>query len=190
MDIADLKWKAISHYTKAVVPELQKDLEEAWINDDLEGCLVAMSNMEYMPFLISHLEPLIKNGFYEEILFDALTMPSINLHHVPFQTLRNLLSIANKEKLRSMGDPIPGNGPFVLYRGVSGIGAKRRTRGLSWTLDLDKAKWFSTRLKLEKPMVYEAVISIDQVYAYDNGREEQEFICLINGDHKLKKLKV
>jgi hypothetical protein len=181
MDLKKLNWVVEE-------PILQKKMEDCWINDDPIGCLVAISNMEYLRFLFEHMEPLKEKGFYEEVLLTALIAPSINLSGVPLYFLKSFLEWADKEKLRGYGDPLPGNGPFTLYRGVAGKGAARRKRGISWTASLEKAKWFANRFYLEKPMVYESVIDLDQVYAYSNGRNEQEFICLIPDNHKLKKV--
>ncbi len=44
--------------------------------------------------------------------------------------------MADREKLLSLGDPIPDQEFFTLYRGISGgKGQARRVKGLSWTSD-------------------------------------------------------
>lgn len=180
MDLKRLNWVVGE-------PVLQKHLEDCWVNDDPMGCLVTMSNMQYLRFLFEHMEALKEKGFYEEVLLEALIAPSTNLSAVPLYFLKSFLEWADKEKMRGLGDPLPSNGPFTLYRGVAGKGAARRKRGISWTASLEKAKWFANRFNLEKPMVYQTTVSIEHVYAYSNARNEQEFICLIPENQKLKR---
>ena len=70
----------------------------------------------------------------------------------------------------------------VAWRGVAGLGARRRVRGFSWTADQDKAKWFadrSGRFGLANPAVASTTIRREQdVLAYANRRQEQEYIIL------------
>jgi hypothetical protein len=181
MDLEKLKWKVKE-------PILQKRMEEAWVNDDPAGCLVAMSNMEYFDFFYMHFEYLLGSDHYEEVLFQAITMPSVNLQHIPLEDLRTALKIANRDKMRKFGDPLPGDGPFTIYRGISGKGRARRKKGISWTASLEKAKWFANRFYMEKPMVYQTTISANFVYTYSNKRKEEEFICLIPDNQKLKRV--
>lgn len=72
----------------------------------------------------------------------------------------------------------PDRAPFTLYRGVAGIGARRRPRGLSWTASFDCAAWFARRYSLPK-----AVLRIDveasDVLAYLTGRGEEEFVIAL-----------
>jgi len=106
--------------------------------------------------------------------------------------IRFLFELADRERLLQEGDPLPDDGPFTVYRGVAGHGAKRRLRGISWTASLDKAIWFAERFaessKIEKPMVYQVTIMAEHVYVYSNDRNEQEFLCDISREMKLKKV--
>jgi len=51
---------------------------------------------------------------------------------------------ADRARLRALGDALPGPGPFTLFRGVAGRGAKRRVRGLSW-INAMRPVWDSRR---------------------------------------------
>ncbi len=59
----------------------------------------------------------------------------------------------------------------TVYRGV---GKHGKVNGLSWTLDLEKAKWFANRF--EPVGVYKAKINKKYVLAYFNGRNEHEIV--------------
>jgi len=87
---------------------------------------------------------------------------------------------ADRARLRALGDALPGPGPFTLFRGVAGRGAKRRVRGLSWTDDVTRARWFAQRhaSRLGLPAVYRTVASHEDVFAFLNAREEREFVIL------------
>lgn len=63
-----------------------------------------------------------------------------------------------------------------VYRGIQNIGSKKKTiKGLSWTLSKEKAVWFANRFHA-KGDVYKSSIKKEYVYAYFNGRSEQEIV--------------
>jgi hypothetical protein len=106
----------------------------------------------------------------------------------PLAGVKLLFRIADRKKLLESGEPLPGDGPFTIYRGVSGRGAARRIRGISWTGSLERAIWFAKRFHLEKPTVFKVVVDKSLIYAYDNGRQEAEFLCEIPDNLKLEKV--
>jgi hypothetical protein len=67
-------------------------------------------------------------------------------------------------------------GPVVVYRGAS----PKFKRGLAWTDDLDKARWFARRFPKSDHFaagrVYEATATPDRVYARILGRGEDEWV--------------
>lgn len=79
---------------------------------------------------------------------------------------------ADPDKLLAAGDPLPGPGPFTIYRGISGGGEERRERGFSWTLHKDLACWFAARLHLRAPAVLMARITAREVGAFLKGEDE------------------
>jgi hypothetical protein len=89
---------------------------------------------------------------------------------------RSVLALADKTKLRAHSDPLPGPGPFTLYRGVAGIGARRGHRGMSWTASFDCAAWFARCYSLPAPAVLRVEVEACRVLAYLTGRGEQEFV--------------
>lgn len=64
---------------------------------------------------------------------------------------------------------------IVAYRGTNGKGTRR---GLSWTIDREKAEWFSKRLcrTSDRPRVYSATFRGDDIIAYFGGRRESEIV--------------
>lgn len=172
-----------------------------WLNPDvmLESALeekdpgivfVTMGNHEHLPFLFEHWWEFKEAGIYEDALLEAYTGCKSNWHSIPIDIIEYMFENADRDKLLSAGDSLPGDGPYTVYRGVAGTGAARRVRGFSWTSDFEKAKWFANRFKviLNKPMVYEATVEKDMVLAYSNSRDEQEFLCQIPKDLPLKRV--
>lgn len=73
---------------------------------------------------------------------------------------------------------------FEVYRGVS---RGRNPRGLSWTRNLEKAKWFAHRFdsKEEKGYIQKVFIRKENVLAYFNTRNEDETVVDSNAIKKL-----
>lgn len=76
----------------------------------------------------------------------------------PGLTLQWLFSICDPDRLRATGDPLPGPGPFEVYRG-GGRGA-----GLSWTRDPLVAAFFADLGG--PPEIRKAFLPADQVRVY------------------------
>jgi hypothetical protein len=125
---------------------------------------------------------LLDLGLYEAALLLGLTMSQLNNANWNQQSLSWLVSLADRARLRAAGDPLPGPGPFTVYRGVAGPGPARRVRGLSWTLSLPIAAWFARRasntFQLDDPAVYRLTVEDGRVLAYDNNRREEEILVL------------
>jgi hypothetical protein len=114
-------------------------------------------------------------GILESGIADAMTATRTN-YHGEHTRIRRLLAIADRKRLRDAGEPIPGTGPYELFRGVAGIGGARKPRGWSWTADPEVARWFARRLPLPNPAVVRAIVPKRHVLFYSNERKEQEFV--------------
>lgn len=126
-------------------------------------------------------------GFYERALLDSFVRT--NHAHWALSELRELFESADRKALRAAGDPLPGPGPFTVYRGVSGEEPEeRRIRGLSWTTSLKRAHEFAERFDGPDPAVYEAVIEAQHVLTYINWNEEEEFIVLLPPEVYLRRV--
>lgn len=77
--------------------------------------------------------------------------------------------------LRNGGDT--NSNILTVYRGVSFDG---KPEGLSWTTDLEKARWFANRFKSDNPKVYKMEIDLmdytDSILAYFSNRGESEVV--------------
>ncbi len=72
--------------------------------------------------------------------------------------------------------------PVTIYRGVPNVTAARAAQGVAWTLDRERAEFFSMGYGFNAnrpdttPMVVSAMVSRRMLMFYSNGREEQEVI--------------
>ncbi len=65
-------------------------------------------------------------GLYEEALLEAWLYPPVNHGKFPCDLFKVLFEAADADRMRAAGDPLPGPGPFTIYRGVAGRGPARR----------------------------------------------------------------
>jgi hypothetical protein len=131
-------------------------------------------------------------GIYEEALVYAFTRTRTTNHYYRLSWQYSLFKLADRQRLREAGDPLPAPGPYTLYRGVAGRGAARRVRGLSWTGSLECATWFAERAAdfgWADPAVFQAVVSDSEVLSYTNDRNEDEYIALLSPQTRVKRYK-
>jgi len=137
-------------------------------------------------FIVDNYEPLRERGIFEAALYEAFQATNINNSNIQRGVISAMLNLADREKLLSMGDPLPEDKEvYTLFRGIAGKGAARRKYGHSWTGNFDKAKWFAERLFFDKPMVYRADVPKDCICFYTDERNEDEYVCLIPRGLKL-----
>lgn len=165
-------------------------LNKEEIKEHYEEIFVELPSSHWMAYVGENMVELKEAGLYEEYLLQAYTGATTNFARWEQWILNWLFERADRDKLLKAGDPLPGPGPFTLYRGVAGHGAFRKVRGISWTEDFEKALWFAQRFKiiLDKPMVYETVVQREQILAYSNSRGEKEFLCLLPSNQKLRRV--
>jgi hypothetical protein len=160
---------------------------DSLVKNDVGGVLILMSNTCGIDFIWDNLFLLKEDGLLEKAFVFAWDGSRVNWCHVPQWMLNFTVSQCSRDRLRSLGDPIPDGETFTLFRGISGNGPARRKRGLSWTGDFEKAKWFAVRFPhLAVPAVIQATIPRECVLFYTNSRQENEFICKVNPEVKLK----
>jgi hypothetical protein len=144
------------------------------------GFVRLVPDMERINLVWDNLALLRSLGIYEAALVEALTAPERSLIHFPEPRLSQLIRVADRVTLRAIA-PLPGHGPFVLYRGVAGDeGWLRRERGISWTGKPEIAAWFARRSPdLRDPAVYQVTVDKRWVLGYWNEREEDEYLVQI-----------
>ncbi len=106
---------------------------------------------------------------YADDLVSAFLDANITNHHFPEWLLPWMFDIAEREDLRAAGDPLPGAGPFTLYRAVAGKMSARRVRGLSWSETCDYPMCFEEQaqhLGLHDPAIYKVTVDASDVLTY------------------------
>lgn len=105
-------------------------------------CFVGSANgYGKLTLVFDNIHQLRERGIYEEALLTAYTGVKGNLRRWSLDILKFMFEQADQARLRGAGNPLPHEGPFTLYRGVSGKGRARRVRGLSWTASREHAWW-------------------------------------------------
>lgn len=163
---------------------------QAFIEGNALGFLCSSADNTWSMIMVARNSHLLRRrGIYEEALLYAITATRTNNRHIPLRVFRDLFWWADKDKLLAAGDPLPGPGPFTLYRGVAGKARHRRVRGVSWTGTLDTAAWFADRLRLPNPEVYKCVMDAKHVLAYIGSyRNEDEYIVMLPRELKPKRV--
>jgi hypothetical protein len=162
---------------RLIDPVLHELAREAYEEGDPVGFCGLADDELGLALVHDNLFALHERGIYEACLLHAFTGGRTSNWRYSPSVSGLLFRLADRDKLRAAADPLPGPGPFTLYRGVAGVGRERRERGFSWTRSLDVACWFATRFMLPDPAVYTARVTARGVAAYVNARDEDEFIC-------------
>lgn len=160
-------------------PLCRAQAEKAYLDGDVFLFMVSADNQLGVELVAANAAALKERGILEECVFYAMTIPRINYYHY-YRELRRLLGQVDRAKLLAQGDPLPGSGPYRLYRGVAGRGPARRVRGFAWTFDREQAQWFADRYAyfLADPGVYVTTVGRDDVLFFDEGREKEMAILL------------
>jgi hypothetical protein len=137
--------------------------------------------------------PLLQEaGLLEEAFVEAWGTQKWGCPNWTIAFCQGVFAMMDRAALLKAGDPLPPGDSFIVYRGVAGIGSKRRVRGYSWSADEGIAKGFAElradRFGLPDPAVYSAVIQKEDVLTFIDGsnRSESEFLLL---PHKLSNLR-
>ena len=107
-------------------------------------------------------------GKYEEMLFGAATEdPALTPGDC-----KHLFRMADKRRLRTLGDPLPEGDSFVVYRGIGTANRPSFRRSVYWTLNPHTAAWFAARLAPPTPVVYTLTVPKEKVFYYRKGEQE------------------
>lgn len=110
-------------------------------------------------------------GLYETALLSAYA--HTNHAHWSQVAIVDLFRRADPARLRAAGDALKGTGPRTIFQGCA---THHEGAGLSWTLDLEQARWFADRHP--DPTVWSGVVDAADILAYLNAKEEQEVLVL------------
>ena len=176
---------------KLIPPSLRDKAVADLEAGDVEVFLSCAPSQHALYLVMRNIDFLKERGLYERGLLYAITGAPLNHRHWPLDDLRTLFLAADRDRLRAAGDPLPGRGPFTVFRGVAGNGPARRVRGLSWTASQAWAQWFAERfpdLHLKDPAVFSYVVEEDDVLAYWNRRGEEEFVIIVPPSARLRRV--
>jgi hypothetical protein len=149
---------------------------EALEAGDVLGFLCSAGNHDGLGLVYWNAQALRERHLYEVALLHAFTATRNNHARWPLRELRWLFHMADRNRLRAAGAPLPGPGPFTLYRGIAGRAPHRKPRGFSWTASPDQARWFAQWFDLGAPAVLRVTAPADWVLAVVTDRDEQEFL--------------
>lgn len=152
--------------------QVRRALEER----DPVRLLISVGNDAALPLVFKVFQELLVLSMFEDCLVEAWLSARVNHAGLSNRRLVGLFSLADRERLRAAADPIPNGSSFRLYRGVAGTGRGRRVRGLAWTSDLERARWFAQRFPLPNPAVFTAEVERSDVLFYSDDRNESEFV--------------
>jgi hypothetical protein len=139
-----------------------------------------MHGASQVDLLVKNAGFLREQGLWERAIIYAYTRSGRDRR--PLKSLRWLLESADREELRDSGDPLPGPGPFTVYRGV---GAAHRLTGPSWTNSLTLAAIFAAIAPGREPSVYVTTVPAEEVFFYKHANEMVSEYPDIIGDHFL-----
>jgi len=124
-----------------------------------------------LDLVVAHLTVLQERGLYERALLNAY----VNTKHVHWSqaAIIDLFRLANPARLRRLGNGLNRSGPLTLFQGRS---ARHDGAGLSWTLDVEQARWFAKRHS--DPAIWTGTVAAPDVLAYVNRKEEKEILAL------------
>lgn len=160
-----------SNIENAILSDRPVDSLAQLYGDDFEA-------RSFLVFLSHNWHIFMTWGIYEELLVRTYTLA----HPLPLtaKKVRDLLSYANRQKLRSAGSPMPDGESFQLYRGVGTASDPKQQRGVSWTDSPNIASWFAhwvcIRYGGKDPAVFSLTVPRDKVFFCYNDRNEREFV--------------
>ena len=121
-----------------------------------------------------------KKDFGEYLAYAWISTENPNKDtNVDVPTLIRWFAAADKNVLMSESElefynALPNE--VVIYRGVLSEDENTEKKALSWTSDYDTAKWFATRYEMQGYII-KAKICKENIFAYFNGRNEDEILC-------------
>jgi hypothetical protein len=186
-DLSVLMWELERDLCGGLTKEMMEEMTEIRVKhalSQMENAIKERSGMKFMGVVKNsnralHLlrnAPLLReHGMYESALVYTYTSG-----HAPVDGWPLLFSMADRERLRKCGDPLPHAGPFMVFRGVAGRGRQRAVKHYSWTGTLDCARWFAGRASyidsLPDPAVFVVTVLASEVLFYTNNRDEDEYV--------------
>ena len=140
--------------------------------------LFFLVNKPYLLTVLKFVKPYLSLADFSNILSYAWTLsenPNKDVN-VNINTLIKWFKEADKLSLMDKEEYITyQNLPneLVLYRGIS---TKSNPKGISWTRNLETAKWFANRFSISNNYILKAKVTKKDILCYFNSRNEDEVI--------------
>lgn len=163
---------------------LDTEEKKKWALNRIYGILEKSENVHRIFLFINspyrlQILSLIKNDVskkeYNELLRESWILTEFP-HQMGTRVLVEMFKLAEKNLLMTKEElNILKNLPkeVVIYRGTQS--KKAKVNGLSWTLDKEKAEWFSKRFKLGGK-IYQAKIDKEDIFMFNDERSEKEVV--------------
>ena len=159
---------------------------------DVYDILVLMRKGYHLTFLKYSKQYLDKHTFDELLSFMWINSENPNQDvNVSISTFIKWFKAADRKTIMSESEykyytALPDE--LNIYRGVA-VG-REESKGLSWTCNLDTAKWFSKRFdrKEEKGYILKGTIRKEDIFAYLNERGEDEILCNSSKVYNIEKI--
>lgn len=166
---------------EAEFAELRKKIEENIRKMETIYGIISMIRIPYRLTFLKFIKKYLSIDDFSELL-GKVYVESENPNddkNVSIPTLMRWFKQAKKEALMNEEELKGYNSLpdcFTVYHGVA-VGRKRA--GISWTMDVDMAKWFANRFNegKQKGYVLQAEIKKVDALAYFSRRNEKEIIC-------------
>jgi hypothetical protein len=173
-----------------VPPVLHDRLYQALATHDADTLLTLLPRAHALDFLQFNTEQLGRAGIFEKVLLAAYAGARDILYSpVSDRELARLLDKANRLLLRAAGNPLPGRGPFTLYRGVDYRGPHRLVRGFSWTPSFEEAQRLAGRDDFDgDPSVYRVEAEDAWVLACLDQGGQHEFLLKLPATAKVQRV--
>lgn len=153
---------------------LQGKAWKAWLARDGDLIMSLVDHEERGRLLKDNILAFLSVGIYEA----ALHKTFIHGPHLKNAEWKDFFSLADLQKLRALGEPLPER-PITVYRGVTC--SKFGPRGMSWTANPNTAAWFASRFPAagRNPAVYSLLVRPDQILYMTNARNEEEVVIAL-----------
>ena len=163
---------------KSVEPVCRDRAIKCFVDGDGREFAFAGYSWGTMLELIKENQTLLKErDIYEEALVAAYTGCKTFHDQALMDDFSNLVSAADREKLRVAGAALPSQPPLTVYRGTGDEEARTKSsRAWSWSLSLDVACKFA-KSRTGQPVILQGTARDEDISFYVAEREEAEVVC-------------
>ena len=160
-----------------------KQCEEVWK-------IMLLVNKPYRIFFLFLIKDYLEINKFSELLKECYTeteYPNKDVN-VSVEQIKNMFATANTDFLMDKDEKIFFNSfedTITIYRGFS---SKKYYNALSWTIDINVAKFFATRFANTNGCIYQATIKKSDIFAYIDSRNEKEVIVDYDKLYDIKKV--